>query len=215
MNKKIADAHTDDSNNKKSLTNRQIGAQITKERIYKSALKLIDEKGYANVSIQDITDAAEVAKGSFYTHFRSKEHILRCTYDEADQFHLEAYLSLPDTDFLSMLHTFIHESYKKSETRGKEMLKAISDNQFSDDLKDVYKDKSRNLYKCLERIFEKGRVSNMIDASVSNEEYAKIVITVLVGVETMWCLSEDNAKLSETAASTIKTLALGMMAQNT
>ena len=41
----------------------------TREKIYESALKVINEKGYNNVNIEDITTEANVAKGSFYTYF--------------------------------------------------------------------------------------------------------------------------------------------------
>lgn len=58
---------------RQKMTNRQIKAQDTKQKIYDAALVVIQQKGYANVSIGDITEAAGVAKGSFYTHFDSKE----------------------------------------------------------------------------------------------------------------------------------------------
>ena len=48
-------------------TKRQLQAMETKNKIYKAAIEEINKKGFNNVNIEDITTAANVAKGSFYT----------------------------------------------------------------------------------------------------------------------------------------------------
>ena len=58
------------------MTNRQIAAQETRRKIVKAAKKIICEKGLANTSIDEITEACGVAKGSFYTYFKRKEDIV-------------------------------------------------------------------------------------------------------------------------------------------
>ena len=59
-----------------NLTNRQIQAVNTKNKIYSAAIKSFINKGFNNVRIKDITDIAGVSKGTFYTHFDSKESII-------------------------------------------------------------------------------------------------------------------------------------------
>src|SRR5471032_1670099 len=44
-----------------------------KEQIVTASLTLLHSKGFNATSVQDITDAAGVPKGSFYNHFASKE----------------------------------------------------------------------------------------------------------------------------------------------
>jgi TetR/AcrR family transcriptional repressor of nem operon len=44
-----------------------------KEQIVTTSLQLLHSKGFNATSVQDITDAAGVPKGSFYNHFSSKE----------------------------------------------------------------------------------------------------------------------------------------------
>ena len=41
--------------------------------IHDAAMKVFTERGFNAASVQDITDAAGVPKGSFYNHFKSKE----------------------------------------------------------------------------------------------------------------------------------------------
>jgi TetR/AcrR family transcriptional repressor of nem operon len=44
-----------------------------KEQIVTTSMELLHSKGFNATSVQDITDAAGVPKGSFYNHFASKE----------------------------------------------------------------------------------------------------------------------------------------------
>jgi TetR/AcrR family transcriptional regulator, transcriptional repressor for nem operon len=46
-----------------------------KERIVVAALEAMHQRGFNATSVQDITDAAKVPKGSFYNHFESKEDL--------------------------------------------------------------------------------------------------------------------------------------------
>ena len=47
-----------------------------RERLFRSALALFASKGYAETTVEDITQAADVGKGTFFNYFPSKEHIL-------------------------------------------------------------------------------------------------------------------------------------------
>ena len=48
----------------------------TRERIVRHALQLFSERGVSATTIEDITDAADVGKGTFFNYFPTKEHIL-------------------------------------------------------------------------------------------------------------------------------------------
>ena len=48
----------------------------TRERLMSSALRLFADRGYADTSIEDITEAADVGKGTFFNYFETKEHVL-------------------------------------------------------------------------------------------------------------------------------------------
>jgi AcrR family transcriptional regulator len=47
-----------------------------RERLFRAALSLFAKKGYAETTVEDITEAADVGKGTFFNYFPSKEHIL-------------------------------------------------------------------------------------------------------------------------------------------
>lgn len=54
----------------------------TREKLLSAGLRVIEGNGYAATGISDISDAAEVAKGSFYHHFESKEIFGAAAVDE-------------------------------------------------------------------------------------------------------------------------------------
>src|SRR3974390_361025 len=55
---------------------RQRRATETRVRIFRCALALIAERGLPNVTVEDITEAADVGKGTFFNYFQTKDHVL-------------------------------------------------------------------------------------------------------------------------------------------
>jgi AcrR family transcriptional regulator len=55
---------------------RQRRSAETRERLFRSALDLFARKGFTETTVEDITEAADVGKGTFFNYFPSKDHIL-------------------------------------------------------------------------------------------------------------------------------------------
>ena len=58
------------------MTNRQLAAAETRKRLVEAAKAIICDKGLSNTSIEEITEASGVSKGTFYTYFKRKEDIV-------------------------------------------------------------------------------------------------------------------------------------------
>lgn len=56
-------------------TRRQLQAAATRQKIIDASQKLIGEKGYLNVTVDDIASACGIAKGTLYNYFSGKEDI--------------------------------------------------------------------------------------------------------------------------------------------
>src|SRR3974390_1479386 len=48
----------------------------TRERLFRAALDVFSKKGFAETTVEDITNAADVGKGTFFNYFPSKDHML-------------------------------------------------------------------------------------------------------------------------------------------
>ncbi len=51
--------------------------EMKREKIKSVAQKLFLQKGFDNVSVEEITKQAGISKGSFYTYFKSKDELLK------------------------------------------------------------------------------------------------------------------------------------------
>ncbi|MDO4173587.1 MAG: TetR/AcrR family transcriptional regulator [Eubacteriales bacterium] len=192
------------------LTKRQLQAMETKNRIYQAAVREINEKGFNHVNIEDITREAKVAKGTFYTHFESKEAIIAYTFEQSDKIYEKAIQWVEGKSFLYMATYFVRFCYTEYEKRGKGIVKAMISNYFNFPGKNFYS-RDRMLYQCLMKIVEDGKKQQVLDASLPTEYYADILLSTMVGVEAMWCFDEQGRSLVDMIEDIIRITALGLM----
>src|ERR1700716_901845 len=55
---------------------RQRRSADIRERLFCAALDLFAQRGFAETTVEDITNAADVGKGTFFNYFPSKDHLL-------------------------------------------------------------------------------------------------------------------------------------------
>ena len=93
-----------------------------REQLLEAATKLILKKGYSHTSVEDITNEMGIAKGSFYTYFKSKNLLLKTIAEkkieemvEKQDGILENSLSFEETlkNIILVRLKFSHESMKR------------------------------------------------------------------------------------------------------
>ena len=55
---------------------RERHAAETRLRLFRCALQLFAERGFSSVTVEEITEAADVGKGTFFNYFAGKDHVL-------------------------------------------------------------------------------------------------------------------------------------------
>lgn len=107
----------------KQMTNRTQQAEETKTRILHAAQRLIAEKGIEKTTIKDIAQAAGVAVGTFYCHFKSKGEIVlgidRNPYEQLTRYIQE----MENYTFGQKLYAYFTNWYKIGETYGPRFLR--------------------------------------------------------------------------------------------
>jgi AcrR family transcriptional regulator len=78
---RVAGGHRSPDSSKKSQAEASLGrrerrAAETRLKLFRCALALIAEHGLSNVTVEDITEAADVGKGTFFNYFETKDHVL-------------------------------------------------------------------------------------------------------------------------------------------
>ena len=68
--------HRDPSGSAAPIGRRQRRSAEIRERLFRASLALFAKKGFVETTVEDITEAADVGKGTFFNYFPSKDHIL-------------------------------------------------------------------------------------------------------------------------------------------
>jgi AcrR family transcriptional regulator len=92
--------------------------EATKQDILQAAARLFAARGFDATSVEDITEAADVAKGTFYYNFQSKEEVviaLRISADDDAVAHAQSALLARETSALSILERLLCEATQWSQ----------------------------------------------------------------------------------------------------
>ncbi len=49
----------------------------TRQAVYDAFTRLLEKKTYSNITVQEIIDAADIGRSTFYSHFETKDDLLR------------------------------------------------------------------------------------------------------------------------------------------
>lgn len=61
-------------------------AEETKRHIFRTALRLLEERGFEAIKVRDIVKAAEVSIGTFYHYYNTKLDVFYETYQISDEY---------------------------------------------------------------------------------------------------------------------------------
>ena len=90
------------------MNQRQIAASKKRQKLIDTALMLLKEKGFDAINVEEITQKAGVAKGTFYNHFKRKEDIIVEISKAPFLLIFEKIESMQGEPFLKILNFYIH-----------------------------------------------------------------------------------------------------------
>ncbi|RAK06957.1 TetR family transcriptional regulator [Halanaerobium saccharolyticum] len=169
-------------------TSRDIQAKLTKENIYKNAVKLIQKKGFDNISVNEICDRADVSVGTFYYYFKSKENILFEIYKKSDNyFENTVYENLKSENSLEKVREYLFHYIKFVKSEGIDMVKKlyIPNNK-------LFIKKGRAMQTILEDIIAEGQQKNQISNRMTPKEAVRFSFVVMRGVVFDWAVNDGS-----------------------
>ncbi|APC39423.1 TetR/AcrR family transcriptional regulator [Clostridium estertheticum] len=175
------------------LNNRQLQALNTKNKIYKSAIDLMDKKGYKNIKIQDICKKAGVSVGSFYNCFKSKNEILIEIYKRADEYFITEVANNIYCDNATNEIIKYFDYYAKYNVQvGIDTMKLLYNSNNK-----LFITKGRDMQNLLNIIIERGQEKNEISNEMSKESITEYLFIAARGVVYNWCLYDGKFDLME------------------
>lgn len=171
----------------------------TKKRLIECARKLFSEKGFYNITVDDIVKEANSSKGSFYTHFKTKEDLIIHMLPIVD----EAYRAFLKTDTkpensIDKIVLFVRYAFKLIEKEiGLEFISAIYSAQIKDFKTERFLISSERAYnQLLEKLIKEGQAVKEIKQELDSQHIATIITSCIRGVIFDWCLYKGNFDLS-------------------
>ncbi len=173
----------------------------TKASIMDNALNLFREKGYDAVSVEQITRAAGVAKGSFYTYFETKSDIIVEEFWKIDRYYQE-YASRNLKRYKSpfdKLKAFTRAQmrYVRDEV-GVDSLKILYANQILGSGRERNKviiNPKRQWYRIIEGIMAEGQSEGSFRSDIEASELAQIFNRSMRSVFLDWCIADGGFDL--------------------
>ena len=171
-------------------------SNVTKKKIFDAATHLINEKGFYNTTVSDITKAANVAKGAFYYYFETKHDIITYAYSIMDSIYEEAFLlTKNEQGFKDKLTVFAVKAYEELEKQiGLEAIKMSTIMALSTDINPLGAQPS--LTKSLKMLYDEALENDEI-CDIPFDTFSVSLMSCFVGSEYFWIVSNNENPLTE------------------
>src|SRR5467141_2990310 len=172
---------------------RQRRSAELRERLFRAALDLFAKKGFAETTVEDITNAADVGKGTFFNYFPSKDHIL-LAFGEMQLSKLEAAIEIarktgePMPEFLRSLGVRMTQE----PTRNPAIVRALLQAYLSTTpVREAMMDLQRRVHALHTQMIQLGQDRGEIRNDLPAAEIAHVFRQTIFGTLLIWSLYGD------------------------
>ncbi|MGB7266068.1 MAG: TetR/AcrR family transcriptional regulator [Terracidiphilus sp.] len=174
---------------------RQRRAAETRVRLFRCALELIAERGLANVTVEDITEAADVGKGTFFNYFASKDHVLGVMAEIQLGKVREA--AAKAANGRQSIHSVLQQLLRRlAEEPGRSPRLAraiISSFLASEEVRDILKRHMLQGRKAIAEVVAAGQRRGEINPKLKKDKVAVQLLQAVMGTVLLWSLHEKPA----------------------
>lgn len=192
---------------------RMTKGERTKHHLYECALALFREKGYDNVSVDEIVKKAGTAKGTFYVHFSSKGDIISEMFREYDKKYIEFEEAVdPALPVCERLDQFIALSCRFTmDVIGVDMIRVLYLNQLV--IGEIEQDalrQDRPLYRIIRGILAEGQENKTFRDDFEIDALVRWTIRCIRGSFYEWAMLEGSFDLTEETLRYIRSFYMGI-----
>lgn len=188
---------------------RQVRAAETRRKIIAAAKKLITEKGFESVAIEDIAKEAGVSTGSFYTYFKKKEDVIE-ELNQSDFLLLAKTVNeIRDKDLNERLKYYCREFLAEIERVGIEICRQWIRNNITPvemEIEGKLTTKYNHDYLAMRSLLDEGIRRGELSEDVPVDEMALFINAQLYGLMVAWCMTDGIMIGSEQANSFCETI---------
>jgi AcrR family transcriptional regulator len=195
---------------------RQRRSAEIRERLFRAALSLFAEKGFSETTVEDITEAADVGKGTFFNYFPSKDHLL-LAFGEMQLTKLEAAIEAarrtnePMPEFLRSLGMRMTQEPTRNPGIMRTILQAFLS---TTPVREAMVEMQKRAHALHTRIIQLGQQRGEIRNDLPAADIAHVFRQTIFGTLLVWSLQGD-ASLHERIVSAFEVLWSGLAPRNT
>jgi AcrR family transcriptional regulator len=183
------------SSQPREIGRRERRAAATRLRLFRCALRLFAKRGFQNVTVEDITEAADVGKGTFFNYFESKDHVLGVMAEiqlgKVREAAAHAYLS--NQPIYTVLHR-LAQRLAEEPGRSPGLARAfISSFLTSPSVREILKRNMQEGRKAIGRLIAEGQRRGEIDPRLKPAKVAPQFLQTCIGSVLLWSLHEKPA----------------------
>lgn len=173
-----------------------------KREIRQKALSLFRQKGYDNVTVNEIAKAAGISKNTFYYYYDSKEDLIRDVFRPSGYSGEKLAVELMKiADPWEQILKFCSMSAQHFEGLGKEVVRKAMIMNLASSF--VEGDRSRPhpnewTREMISAIYQRAIEQNRIRADLSVKEIMKLQMTLLIGCLQCWATMSSDIELEQT-----------------
>ncbi len=180
--------------------------ETTKEKIARNGLNLMKQKGYDNVTINEICKESNISKHTFYYHFDSKEGIIKHFIVDHFTITSDIVLEVLSTDNpIDQYLKIIRPRTTKLEELGVEIVRKLLNNNLHEPIKakptDTHKAFDLEI-SLIKKAQDRGEITNQ----EAPEKLAKTCFILMLGFAQMWATSEGKTKLTSAYLNSVQTV---------
>lgn len=191
---------------------REQQAEETKQRIYLTALKLFEKKGFNYVSVDEIVKKSKSSKGAFYGHFSSKYDIFLEKFKEIDSFYEAFVQTLPEELCFEekVIALFDAQMTYLKYDLGEDLMRSVYTSGLIKGEDNFFANTSRSLYKILNLFVKEAVEKGEIPISTNIEETGMLLSRCMRGTLYDWLSFGDNFHLNEEAINFVSIFLKGI-----
>jgi AcrR family transcriptional regulator len=178
-----------------TIGRRERRAAETRIRLFHSALELIAERGLEKVTVEDITEAADVGKGTFFNYFATKEHVLG-VMAEIQLGKLQEAMSRVaqgHEPLRVVLHKLVGRLAEEPGRSPKLARAMIGSFLGSEKVREILKRKMADGRKAIAEVVRIGQERGEIHPSLKSEKVAMQLLQMVMATVLLWSLHEKPA----------------------
>ena len=175
-----------------NMGRRQRRAAETRVRLFRCALELIAERGLANVTVEDITEAADVGKGTFFNYFATKDHVLGVMAEiQVGKVKEAASKAAHDKQSIQSVLRQLVRRLAEEPGRNPRLARAMMSSFLgSESVRTIVKRHMHEGRKTIAEVVAAGQERGEIDPRLKKERVAMQLLQALMGTVLLWSLHE-------------------------